>query len=395
MRFAMPFGTSPRNDDGPPDTPPPNGQPAGALRIGDLVIPVPIVQGGMGIGVSMAGLASSVANQGALGVIAAVGIGMSEPDFRIDFLAANLRALRREIHTAKARTEGVVGVNIMVALKGYEEYVQAAVEEGVDIIFSGAGLPTRLPGLLPEGSATKLVPIVSSGRAAALLCRSWYAKHNRFPDAFVVEGPLAGGHLGFKPDQITDPDYRLEHLVPQTVEAVAPFEKALGRPIPVIAAGGIYTHADVRRFIDLGAAGVQMGTRFVTTHECDVSDAFKKVYIDSRQEDIVVIHSPVGMPGRAIRNAYLDAVYETNRPLPKVRCGYRCLTSCKAAKSRYCIADALVAAQHGDLDHGFAFAGANAWRTDRICSVAELIDELWNREHPHLATAADAACVPG
>ena len=261
------------------------------LVIGDLIIPTPIIQGGMGIGVSLAGLSSAVATAGGVGVISAAGIGGEEPDFKTNYVSANTRALRREIREAKSRTAGVLGVNIMVALTNYAELVRASVEEGIDIIFSGAGLPLDLPRHLDGKTSPTLVPIVSSGRAASIICRKWKSRFGRTPDAFVVEGPMAGGHLGFKPEQIADPDFRLEKLVPDVVAAVAAFGD-----IPVIAAGGVYTGADIRKFLDLGARGVQLGTRFVVTHECDVSPAFKQAYLDARKEDIHIIKSPVGMP---------------------------------------------------------------------------------------------------
>jgi nitronate monooxygenase len=244
------------------------------LRIGDLVAKIPIVQGGMGVGISLSGLASAVANEGGIGVIAAAMIGMGEPDLAANPVEANVRALRNEIRKARSLTKGLLGVNIMVALTIFSEIVTAAIEEGIDFIFSGAGLPLDLPKYLKKGSRTKLVPIVSSGRAAEVLCKKW-ERLSYLPDAFVVEGPMAGGHLGLKPEQIFAPEFTLEKLVAEVLAAVKPFEERLGKAIPVIAAGGIYTGADIYKFLKMGAAGVQMATRFVATHECDADMAFK------------------------------------------------------------------------------------------------------------------------
>ncbi len=344
------------------------------LRIGELTARIPIIQGGMGVGVSMSGLAGAVANLGGIGVIAAAGIGMLEPDGFSNFLEANIRALRREIRKAREITRGILGVNIMVALSNFGDMIRTAVEEKVDIIFSGAGLPLNLPEFLKRGGRTKLVPIISSARAAGLLIRKWLGKYGCLPDAFVVEGPLAGGHLGFKADQIQDPDYSLDKLIPEVIAEVRPFEAAQQKNIPVIAAGGIYTGADIRRFIELGAAGVQMATRFVCTEECDASTEFKKAYIASRKEDLVIIKSPVGMPGRAIRNQYTDDI-EAGKKKP-FKCPYHCIITCNRQSSPYCIALALTSALKGRLKHGFAFAGANAFRTSKIVPVKELMVDL-------------------
>ncbi len=344
------------------------------LQFGDLTVPVPIVQGGMGVGVSLAGLASAVADAGGLGVLSAVGIGMLEGDLATNFLSANLRALRSEIRQSREQTRGVLGINVMVALTDYGRYVRVAVEEGIDVVFSGAGLPLTLPALVPEGARVKLVPIVSSARAAVLICRKWHSRYGRLPDGLVVEGPLAGGHLGFRMEQISDPDYALEKLVPEVVSAAAEFESAHGVKIPVIAAGGIYTGADIVKFRRLGASAVQMGTRFVTTDECDVDDAFKRAYLDCTEEDLVLIKSPVGLPGRAVRNEFTDAIMQGERK--PVNCPFRCISTCDGDNSPYCIALALLNAKRGRLKSGFAFAGANAYRTDEIISVAELIRKL-------------------
>ncbi|MCX6844646.1 MAG: nitronate monooxygenase family protein [candidate division WOR-3 bacterium] len=345
------------------------------LKIGELVARLPIIQGGMGVNISLAGLASAVANEGGIGVIATAGIGMFEEDLFTNFLEANNRALRKEIRKARALAPGgILGVNIMVALTNYADLARTAIEEKIDIIFSGAGLPLSLPELLKGSRTTKLVPIVSSGRAASLLIKRWLSKSNYAPDAIVVEGPLAGGHLGFHPDQIDDPKYALELLIPEVLAAVRPFEESIGRPIPVIAAGGIFTGHDIDKFLEMGAAGVQMATRFVGTEECDSSPVFKQAYVNSRKEDIVIIHSPVGMPARVVKNDFVERYLKGERVT--FGCPYHCLLTCEPAAARYCIAQALVASYRGDMEHGYAMCGANAWRCNKIVSVHELVQEL-------------------
>lgn len=346
-----------------------------SLSIGSLTIPKAIIQGGMGVGISLSGLASAVAAAGGLGVISAAGIGMCEPDFGTHYIEANNRVLAREIRTARAAAgPGAIGVNIMVAMANFAELVKTAIKENVDAIFSGAGLPLDLPSYLTEGSKTKLVPIVSSARAAIIICKKWLSRFGRTPDAFVVEGPLAGGHLGFKTDQIGNPDFHLEKLVSEVIEGLAPFPGPTGAAIPVIAAGGVYTGDDIYRFIRLGAAGVQLGTRFVATDECDADIAFKQCYVDATEKDVVIIKSPVGLPGRAIHNAFLDQAAHGQKTPP--RCPYRCIHTCDYQKAPYCITLALANAKKGRFNHGFAFAGQNAWRIDRIMPVAELMREL-------------------
>jgi len=353
------------------------------LRIGDLTATLPVIQGGMGVAISLSSLASAVAEEGGIGTIAAVGIGMNEPDIYQNFIEANIRAFKREIGKAREKTKGLLAVNIMVAMTNYADMVKAAIEEKVDLIISGAGLPLDLPKYLEAGARTKLAPIVSSGRAATILCKRWFEKFGHAPDAVVVEGPLAGGHLGFKPEDLAQPASALEVLVPEVVGAVKPFEERCGRPIPVVAAGGIYTGADIRKFEELGAAGVQMATRFVTTHECDASMAFKQTYLDAKAEDIGIIRSPVGLPGRAIRNEFLASV-EAGEKAP-FKCPYHCIITCDYQTAPYCIALALVNAQKGNLKSGFAFAGANAYRAKGILSVKQTVEAL-RREYSEAAS---------
>ena len=344
------------------------------LEIGDSVAKIPIIQGGMGVGISLSGLASAVAEEGGIGVIATAMIGMSEPDIYSNPLKANIRALKREIRKAREMTKGILGVNVMVALTNFADMVKTSIEEGIDIIFSGAGLPLALPGYLKNLATTKLVPIVSSPRAARIICKKWLAKFDCLPDAFVVEGPMAGGHLGFKPEQLDDPDFALEKLVPEVIEAVEPFERKHQMNIPVIAAGGIYTGEDICKFLKMGAAAVQMGTRFVATHECDAHMAFKQAYIEAKEEDLMVIDSPLGLPGRAVHNEFLEDVGRgKTKPF---KCPYQCLKTCNYKETPYCIAFALISAKKGNLKHGFAFAGKNAYRVKEVVSVKDLIRSL-------------------
>lgn len=345
-----------------------------SLRIGDLVAKIPIIQGGMAVGISLSGLASAVAEIGGIGVIGTAGIGMEEPDFFENFIEANIRALRKEIKKAREKTKGIIGVNILVALSNFADMVKTAIEEKIDIIFSGAGLPLDLPKYLNKGSKTKLVPIVSSGRAAKLIAKNWIDKYNYIPDAFVVEGPLAGGHLGFKKEELEDPNVTLEGRLEEVLNEVKILEEKYDKEIPVIAAGGIYDGKDIAKFLKLGAKGVQMATRFVATHECDADYKFKEEYLKCKKEDIIIIQSPVGLPGRAIKNDFLEAV-EKGEKKP-YKCPFHCIRTCDYKNSPYCIAVALLNAKKGNFKYGFAFAGANAYRVNKIVSVKELIDEL-------------------
>ncbi len=366
-----------------------------SLKFGDLVARIPIIQGGMGVGVSLSGLASAVANEGGVGVIATAMIGMKDPNRKKDPVGADSRILTDEIRKAHENmTDGLLGVNIMCALTNFKELVTTAIAEQVDIIFSGAGLPLDLPQYLKEVSndlkekvRTKLVPIVSSGRAANILCRKWLSKFDYLPDGFVVEGPRAGGHLGFKPEQLNDPAFSLEKIVADVIQAVKPYAEKAQRQIPVIAAGGVYTGGDIAKFLRMGAAGVQMGTRFVATHECDADIAFKKAFVDARREDVTIIKSPVGLPGRALKNSFLEDVSRGKRSPRK--CVFKCLRSCDEQKAPYCIAQALLNAYKGKLKNGFVFAGANAYLVDKIVSVRELFNSLkeefdtfWYKEDP-------------
>ena len=345
-----------------------------ALKIGELIARLPIVQGGMGVGVSLSGLASAVANQGGIGVISAAGLGVIYRKYSSDYNKASIHGLREELRKARAATKGIIGVNVMVAMSNFTDMVKTAIAEKADIIFSGAGLPLTLPALRPQGCRTRLAPIVSSARAIKLLCHKWMSQYGVLPDAVVVEGPKAGGHLGYMQGQIADPEYSLDKIVEQVMEQVAEFESKYSATIPVIAGGGIYSGADIYDILEKGASGVQMGTRFVATTECDAADSFKQAYVNAAQNDIEIIESPVGMPGRAIRNSFLDRV-KAGLTRPK-NCPFDCIKTCDAVHSPYCIMLALYNAFKGNLKNGYVFAGANAWRIEKIQSVKSLITEL-------------------
>lgn len=348
------------------------------LKLGSLTAPIPIVQGGMGVGISGAGLASAVADEDGIGVISAVGLGFQEPDFKIRFKEANKRALKREIRKARGKTGGLIGVNIMVALSDYDSLMEGAVEEGADVLFLGAGLPLKFSDAFPPERlkimSTKIVPIVSSAKAVQVIFNFWKKRFDHIPDGVVVEGPLAGGHLGFRREQIGDPDYALEKLVPAVVEAVRSFEQDFGKQIPVIAGGGIYTGEDMFRIMELGAGGIQMGTRFVATEECDADIRFKEAFIRAGLDDVTIIQSPVGLPGRAIRNAFLaDVSAGVKKPF---QCPWKCLRTCDYRDAPYCIAMALIQARSGRMQNGFAFAGSNVWRVNEIVPVKALMSSL-------------------
>jgi NAD(P)H-dependent flavin oxidoreductase YrpB (nitropropane dioxygenase family) len=344
------------------------------LNLGGLTVPVPIIQGGMGVGISMSGLASAVANQGGVGVISAAGLGLVHRNKTLDYLEANIAGLRTEIRKAKEKTKGVIGVNVMMAMTNFADLVRTSIAEKADVIFSGAGLPLDLPKFLQQDSVTKLVPIVSSGRAAKIICDKWKTMFDYLPDAIVVEGPKAGGHLGFKKDQIDNQSYSLEELIPQVVDVAHSFEDKYNQEIPVIAAGGIYSGSDIYKIMQKGAKGVQMGTRFVTSEECDASAAFKQTYINAHQEDIEIIQSPVGMPGRALRNIFIDKVRDGLKT--PIKCPFHCIKTCDVSSSPYCIITALYNAYKGNMKNGYAFAGSNAYLATKISSVKEIFNDI-------------------
>lgn len=349
------------------------------ICFGDITSTAPIIQGGMGVGISLSGLASAVANCGGIGVISAAAIGLVRTGLAKGYAENNVAALREEIRKARSLTNGVLGVNLMVALSDFTQLAKAAIEEGIDIIFAGAGLPLNLPEYLGKSGKTKLVPIISSARAASTIVKWWKEKFDIVPDGFVVEGPKAGGHLGFKREQIFSEEYKLENIVTRVLDQVTKTEAETGKKIPVIAAGGIYTGSDIKRFMELGASGVQMGTRFVATEECDASPAFKQAYVLCRKEDIEIIESPLGLPGRAIIN---DFIKQARRGEKKpFSCPFHCITTCQQKMSPYCISRALANASKGNLEQGFVFVGSNGYRVESITTVPELFKELKREFH--------------
>lgn len=344
------------------------------LKIGDLTARVPIIQGGMGVGISLSGLAAAVANEGGVGVISCAGLGLIYREKARSYMDSCIVGLKEEIRKAKEKSSGIVGVNIMMALTNFSDMVKTAISEKADIIFAGAGLPLDLPKYRTAGSTTKLVPIVSSARAAKIICEKWKTLYNYLPDMIVVEGPKAGGHLGFKTSQITDPEFAIEKLIPQVVSEVAVFEQKYNQEIPVVAAGGIYTGDDMYKIMNLGAKGVQIASRFVTTEECDADIKFKNSYINATDNNVEIIQSPVGMPGRALNGKFLDRV-KLGLTRPKT-CPYDCLHTCDYKVAPYCIVVSLYNAYKGRMDKGYAFAGSNAYMSDRISTVKEVMDDL-------------------
>jgi len=344
------------------------------LKIGNLISRIPVIQGGMGVGISLSGLSSAVANEGGVGVISSAGLGLIYREYAEDFVSASIVGLKEEIRKAKKLTSGIIGVNVMVALTNFADLVKTAIAEKADIIFSGAGLPLDLPKYLTENCSTKLAPIVSSARAVKIICEKWKTNFDYLPDLIVVEGPKAGGHLGFKLNTIFDPNYTLEKLIPEVINEVAGFEEKYNQKIPVVAAGGIYSGEDMYRIMQLGAQGVQIASRLVTTVECDADIHFKEAYLNAGEDDVEIILSPVGMPGRAIKNEFLNKV-KRGEKIPK-SCPYHCLKTCDYENSPYCIMMALYNAYNGNMDKGYAFAGSNAYRSSKINTVKEVLSDL-------------------
>ena len=345
-----------------------------SLRIGDITLEKPIIQGGMGVGVSRGRLAGAVSACGGLGVISSAQIGYDEPEFATDQVLANEKAIRKHIALAKQISgDKPVGINIMVALKHYEDHVRTAVDAGVDVIISGAGLPMRLPEYVGD-SGCKIAPIVSSVKAAQIILRQWKKKYCRTADFIVIEGPKAGGHLGFKKEDIaTITAEKYEQEIKNIIQVVREYEQEFACEIPVIVAGGIFDHKDIEHALEIGADGVQIASRFVATEECDASDAYKQAYINAKAEDITIVMSPVGMPGRALNNVFVQRVSRQREEIKKC---YNCLAKCNPVEVPYCITKALISAVQGDLDHGLIFVGANVDRIDRMTSVQELMDDL-------------------
>ncbi len=382
----------------------------GKLIIGDLSVSKPIIQGGMGVGISLSSLAGTVAANGGIGLISTAQIGYRKESFEKNPFEANLEAIKEELKKARAiekvnkkldrsDLQGAIGFNIMVATKGYEDYCELAIAHGADIIVSGAGLALDLPIYLVKGMerrrtlsddeiygdkdrVTKIAPIVSSAKSAGVILRMWDRKHKTTADAIVIEGPLAGGHLGFSLEELEyygameGQEYRrdlFDEEVKAIINVVSEYETKFNKRIPVIIAGGIYDNQDFKHALELGASGVQVGTRFVTTKECDAPDYYKEAYIQARKEDIRITKSPVGLPGRAIDNTFLN---EVKKKRPEIKKCYKCLNKCDINTIPYCITDALIKAATGDTANALLFAGANAYKSEKIESVKEVIDSI-------------------
>lgn len=344
------------------------------LNIGELRARLPIIQGGMGIGISLSRLASAVANEGGIGVISGVQIGFRDPEFHKNPIKANLKAIGAEIRNARRLSpNGIIGMNFMSIDSHYAEYVREAVKNKIDLIISGAGLPLALPKLV-AGTKTRIMPIVSSARACRLVLTSWLKKDGRLPDGVVVEGPLAGGHLGFKFDDLrAGTAQHLENALSEILDFIRGFEAKHNVKIPVIAAGGINCHEDIVRMIDLGASGVQMGTAFVATEECDAHDAFKQAYIDAKPEDARIVLSTTGFPARAINTPFLKQAYDQDG-VPIEHC-FGCMPEiCEPQTARYCLSNALFKAASGQ--GGLIFCGNRVGEVHKITTVHNLMASL-------------------
>lgn len=349
-----------------------------ALKIGEKIATVPLVQGGMGVGVSLGNLAGAVAREGGIGIISTAQIGFREPDFDKNTPEANMRAIKKEMEKARAISpDGIVGYNIMVALRDYKDHVAKAVEAGADIIISGAGLPTELPGLV-KGSKTKIAPIVSTEKSARVILKYWSRKFQRTADLVVIEGPKAGGHLGFSKEELEQYTPEVyEEEIHKIMETIRSYAEEYHTEIPVVIAGGIWDTKDVKRALELGADGVQVASRFVTTKECDADIKYKEAYLNASKEDIVIVKSPVGMPGRAILNPFMKRVMSGEK-IEHSPC-HRCLARCNPAEIPYCITDSLVHAARGEVDDALLFCGADTYKAERIETVKEVVDTLFER----------------
>lgn len=343
-----------------------------SLKIGDLTARVPIIQGGMGVGVSRSKLAGSVAKEGGIGIISTAQIGFDEPDFETNTKEANLRSLEKHIKEAKKiSNNGIIGINIMCVTNYYKETVKKAIESGVDLIISGAGLPKDLPKLV-ENTKVKIAPIISSARGAALMTKMWISKYNYVPDMIVVEGPEAGGHLGFSRDELSEKKLNIYDIVKDVSLKMKEYEEKFKKKIPIIAAGGIFDNKDIQKSIESGASGVQIASRFVATNECDADIKFKQAYVNAKQEDVQIVQSPVGMPGRAIRNSFIENLKNVAKPS---KC-LGCIKTCNPKETPYCITKALINSVTGNVDNGLIFCGSNVSKIDKIVSVKELMNEL-------------------
>lgn len=347
-----------------------------SVCIGDMKLEVPIIQGGMGVGISLGNLAGHVAKNGGMGVISTAHPGYRAEDFEKNPVEVNKRELAKEIQKAKeiAKGKGMVAINAMVAITDYAQMVEVAIKNKIDAIISGAGLPMNLPAFV-KGTKVKIAPIVSSGKAARLICKTWDRRYHVAPDFVVIEGSEAGGHLGFhKEDVLNKTTAKLADIFKEVKETLQPFVEKYQKEIPIFVAGGVYDANDIKQFMDLGVDGVQMATRFICTEECDADIKYKEAFINAKKEDIEIVKSPVGMPGRAIMTKLTERLKNDER-IPVKRC-YNCLVPCDVKTTPYCISSALINAAKGNLDEGLVFSGSNGYRNDKIVTVKELMDEL-------------------
>ncbi|MGN1276360.1 MAG: NAD(P)H-dependent flavin oxidoreductase [Floccifex sp.] len=346
------------------------------MNIGKKELRLPLIQGGMGVGVSLSNLAGHVMKEGAMGCISAAHPGYLDPDFEKHSKESNVKALFEHAQIARkiSNGNGLLAVNIMVASKDYETYVKASIEAGYDAIISGAGLPLSLPEYTKD-SDILLAPIVSSAKACHLVLKSWDSHYHRTSDFIVIEGYKAGGHLGFKLKDLENHTCQeLDAILEEVLEVVKEYEVKYQRMIPVFVAGGIYTSKDIVHYMKKGAAGVQMGTRFIATYECDASDEFKNQILNAKEEDIVLVKSPTGFPGRAILNSYMKKVKkQSNQAISHC---LACLKPCNPANTPYCITRALIEAVKGNEEKGLFFTGVNGSKVDALMSVKDLIDLL-------------------
>ena len=359
-----------------------------SLKIGKYVVEKPVVQGGMGVGISWDQLAGNVSKEGGLGVISAVGTGYYMDKKFAGKLVAD-RPLSEDNFYSKDGFEAIINnarkicgdkplaANILYAINGYGDVVRNACELGIDIIITGAGLPTNMPEFTADYPDVALVPIVSSPKALKIICKRWQKRYNRLPDAVVVEGPKSGGHQGFTYEQCKLDENQLENIVAPVVE-----EAALWGNIPVIAAGGVWDKSDIEEMLSLGASGVQMGTRFIGTHECDAHENLKQVLLDAKEDDIELMSSPVGYPAQGVRTNLTELVEK--REGPSIKCISNCVAPCnrgvEAKEVGFCIADRLSDAYEGNLETGLFFSGTNGYKLTELISVKELLNKLMQGE---------------
>ena len=344
------------------------------LKIGNLEVPMPVIQAGMGVQVAKADLAAAVARAGGIGCISSVGLGTIEAS-QNDYTADSKKNLITQIRKAKELApEGILGVNVMVALSNYDSVVQTCVEEKVDVIISGAGLPIPLPGLT-KGSGIKLIPVVSSGRAMKVVLKSWHRRYQVIPDAVIIEGPLCGGHMGFSREQVIHPELMpIQQILREVKIELAPFEAEYGRKVPILGAENVVDANDVIEKINMGFDGVHVGTKFICTEESGLDIKSKEVYVNAKAEDVVVLRSPLGLPVKVLRTPLVEKLLNDEK-IP-FGCPFRCLRACEASEAKFCIADALLNTLYGDTENGLFMVGSGIGRVNDIIPAEEFFEPL-------------------